>query len=144
MQQYTVCFLLSQSGKEVLLLKKDHTDFAGKYNGVGGKCEKDEAPYNCALREIEEETGAEVSGTLKWLGTLTIPMDCGVHDPEGCTLFFYSAKVEKSEVNQQEGESEQLCWFPVSEVVSAPPTDGRFAGSGDLQYFVKVAVDGYV
>lgn len=37
MLECTVCLLLCRETQSVLLLRKDRTDFAGKYNGVGGQ-----------------------------------------------------------------------------------------------------------
>lgn len=139
MMNYTVCFLICRETGCVLLLKKDRTDFVGRYNGVGGKIEANEMPYSGAVREIREETGVDTAGRLYWLGTLMLPDDCGKHDPEGCTLHFYTADVGEDEVSQQVGESEQLAWFPVRVVISSAPTCENFAGRGDVQYFVNLA-----
>lgn len=41
---------------------KKHNDAShGKWIGVGGKCEADESPDECMLREVYEETGLSVS-----------------------------------------------------------------------------------
>lgn len=44
-------------------IKKDHDASHGKWIGVGGKCEDDESPDECMLREVKEETGLEIT---KW------------------------------------------------------------------------------
>lgn len=43
----------------------------GRWNGVGGKLDKDEVPLNCIIRETEEETGMHLEqyksrGVMKW------------------------------------------------------------------------------
>jgi len=53
--QYTICFI--KRGDSILLLNRESPAWMGKWNGVGGKIEKDETPYDCIVREIEEETG---------------------------------------------------------------------------------------
>lgn len=141
MMFYTVCFLFSLDKTEVLLIRKDRTDFAGKYNGVGGKVKAGESFIKSALREIKEETGANVASTLEWLGALSLPWDCLCHDPEGCTLHFFGAVVSKKEVSQQVGETEELKWFPVDYVLDAPVLgDAWLAGEGDVQYFIRQAL----
>lgn len=143
MQKCTVAFLICQETHEVLLIKKDRTDFAGRYNGVGGKVNEGESYYEAAVREIHEETGAEVGDRLVYLGNTVLPEDCATHDPAGVTLSFYTANVEKSEVAQQPGETEQLKWIPIIDVLDTPVTSKVYAGMGDLQYFLNLAVNGY-
>lgn len=58
MKQTTLCYI--DDGARYLMLhrvKKDHDASHGKWIGVGGKCEADESPDECMLREVKEETG---------------------------------------------------------------------------------------
>ncbi len=143
MMHYTVCLLLCDSTQEVLLCKKDRTDFAGRYNGVGGKFNSGETPEECAIREIHEETGANVAGRIRLLGRSWLPQDCAMHDPEGCVLHFFSANVEKNEVCQQPGETEPLEWFSTEEVLNTPVMSNKFAGPGHIQSYLRIAICGY-
>lgn len=62
MKQTTLCYL--DDGSSYLMLhrvKKDHDASHGKWIGVGGKCESDESPDECMLREVREETGLVVT-----------------------------------------------------------------------------------
>ena len=64
MKQTTLCYI--DDGNRYLMLhrvKKEHDASHGKWIGVGGKCEADESPDECMLREVKEETGLEIS---KW------------------------------------------------------------------------------
>ncbi|MCR5592593.1 MAG: NUDIX domain-containing protein [Saccharofermentans sp.] len=62
-KQTTLCYLTK--GEDILFIIKGNTGKnlqnmnAGKYLGVGGHMEDGEAPYECAFREIFEETGIE-------------------------------------------------------------------------------------
>lgn len=62
-KQTTLCYLTK--GDEVLFIVKGDTPKnqknmnAGKYLGVGGHMEEGETPYECALREIYEETSID-------------------------------------------------------------------------------------
>mgnify|MGYP001643455320 CR=1 FL=1 len=58
MKQMTLCYL-QRDGKYLMLhrTKKKNDINEGKWIGVGGKLEPGETPYECALREIKEETG---------------------------------------------------------------------------------------
>ncbi|MGI6496121.1 MAG: NUDIX hydrolase [Kiritimatiellia bacterium] len=70
----TLAYILSPDGKRVLLVhrtfRKDD-DNLGKYNGIGGKIERNEDVASGMTREIREETGLEVvsmrlRGTIAW------------------------------------------------------------------------------
>lgn len=52
--------------------KKKNDIHEGKWVGVGGKIEKGEAPEECAVREVFEETGLKAE-ELKLRGLLTFP-----------------------------------------------------------------------
>lgn len=60
MIQYVVGFMFTLDKNEVVLIRKNRPDWqAGKWNGVGGKCEDDETPANAMKREFLEETGVD-------------------------------------------------------------------------------------
>lgn len=64
MKQTTLCYIAR--GNQYLMLhriKKDHDASQGKWIGVGGKCEGDESPDECMLREVKEETGLDI---IRW------------------------------------------------------------------------------
>ncbi len=58
MKNTTLCYI-EQGGRWLLLHrnKKEHDENAGKWIGVGGKCEEGESPEDCVRREVREETG---------------------------------------------------------------------------------------
>lgn len=64
MKQTTLCYL-ERDGQYLMLhrVKKQNDASHDKWIGVGGKCEADESPDECMLREVKEETGLEV---LSW------------------------------------------------------------------------------
>lgn len=58
MINYVVGFVFDEYNKRVLLIKKNRPEWqVGKYNGVGGKVEDNETPYEAMVRECEEECG---------------------------------------------------------------------------------------
>lgn len=72
----TLGYVLSPDRKRVLLVHRiarpDDAHF-GKYNGLGGKLERDEDVVACIKREIREEAGIEcvslrLRGTISWPG----------------------------------------------------------------------------
>jgi 8-oxo-dGTP diphosphatase len=62
MKQTTLCYI--DNGDSYLMLhrvKKENDASHGKWVGVGGKCEADESPDECMLREVKEETGLAIT-----------------------------------------------------------------------------------
>ncbi len=72
----TLGYILSPDGARVLLVHRNRREgdaHLGKYNGLGGKLERDEDVAACMRREIREESGLEVQemrlrGTVSWPG----------------------------------------------------------------------------
>jgi 8-oxo-dGTP diphosphatase len=72
----TLGYLMSPDGLSVLLIHRnarpDDQHF-GKYNGLGGKLERDESVLDGLAREFREEAGLEIEfpalrGTISWPG----------------------------------------------------------------------------
>ena len=62
MKQTTLCYI--DNGDSYLMLhrvKKENDASHNKWIGVGGKCEADESPDECMLREVREETGLTIT-----------------------------------------------------------------------------------
>lgn len=75
MKQTTLCYL--ERGSQYLMLhrvKKANDASHDKWIGVGGKCEADESPDECMLREVKEETGLTVI-SWRYRGIVTFISD---------------------------------------------------------------------
>lgn len=73
MKLSTLCYI--QRDNQTLMLhriKKENDMHAGKWNGLGGKFEEGETPEECAIREIEEESGL-IAKDITLKGFLTFP-----------------------------------------------------------------------
>ena len=68
MYKYTICFI-RKSDKILLLLNRNKKPNMGMWNGVGGKIEDNETPYEGIIRETFEETGIELS-SVTYKGTV--------------------------------------------------------------------------
>lgn len=72
----TLGFILSPDGQRTLLIhrnKRGDDAHLGKYNGLGGKVERQEDVFSCLRREVYEESGlvceeATLRGTVSWPG----------------------------------------------------------------------------
>ncbi|MCF8261723.1 MAG: 8-oxo-dGTP diphosphatase [Melioribacteraceae bacterium] len=99
---------LQQKGKTLMLLRnKKQNDFhKGKWNGLGGKMEPGESPDECAIREVEEESGYKIQN-LKLAGLITEPLFDGKQDWH---LFLYTSEdFEGEQIISDEGTLE---WIP--------------------------------
>lgn len=60
MTKYCLGFMFNKNETDVLLIQKTKPAWQfGKFNGIGGKLEKDETPYGAMVREFKEETGLD-------------------------------------------------------------------------------------
>jgi 8-oxo-dGTP diphosphatase len=72
----TLVYVLDRDAGAVLMVRRDARpgdDHFGKYNGLGGKLERDEDVVSAARREVREEAGIELAGlvlrgTVTWSG----------------------------------------------------------------------------
>jgi len=111
----TLCYIYD--GAKILMLhriKKQNDMHAGKWNGLGGKVEAGETPEACAIREIKEESGLEVSAPqLK--GFITFPNFDGKND---WYVFVYRFDTFSGElIDSPEGVLE---WIPQSALSELP------------------------
>jgi len=61
MQHATLCLIIDEKYKKILLGMKKRGFGEGKWNGFGGKPKKGEKFHDAAAREIKEETGLKIS-----------------------------------------------------------------------------------
>lgn len=95
----------------VLLMKRNKEPNLGQWVGPGGKIEKDEAPYECAIREVREETGFETHRILL-RGIVSIVMPT---IPQPCMQFLFAVTDFSGQLVADEREG-TLHWWPVDEV----------------------------
>ena len=72
MRYTTLCYLENPAGEYLMLhrVKKENDCNRDKWIGIGGKFLDGESPEECALREINEETGLTVTG-YRYRGIVT-------------------------------------------------------------------------
>lgn len=75
MKQTTLCYM-ERDGQYLMLhrIKKANDASHDKWIGVGGKCEGDESPDECMMREVQEETGLTIT-QWKYRGIVTFISD---------------------------------------------------------------------
>jgi len=109
----TLCFLTN--GDHVLLIHgaPDKTLWAGLYNGIGGHIESGEDIYSACLREIEEETGLNIT-EIQLCGVITVDTS----DEIGVCVFVFRGKCQRIvPVSSAEGIVE---WVNQDEIAKLP------------------------
>ncbi|MBR4229530.1 MAG: 8-oxo-dGTP diphosphatase [Bacteroidales bacterium] len=108
MRQTTLCYI--DDGASYLMLhrvKKANDASHGKWIGVGGKCEADESPDECMLREVKEETGLEI---MRWRyrGIVTFISDTWPNE----YMHLFTATEWKGEPDMSIDDEGELAWIP--------------------------------
>ncbi len=75
MKQTTLCYI-EKDGAYLMMhrVKKQNDENKDKWVGIGGKLEAGESPFDCARREIAEETGI-IPNNLRYRGIITFVSD---------------------------------------------------------------------
>ncbi len=99
-------------------VKKKEDINKDKWVGIGGKFESGETPFDCAKREIKEETGVVATG-LKYRGLVTFISD--LYGTEYMHLFTADGYIGNIDYNCTEGE---LVWVKKEDVKNLPIWEG--------------------
>jgi 8-oxo-dGTP diphosphatase len=127
LQAYVVGFAFLALGEHLVLIQKTRPAWqAGKWNGVGGKVEKNERPLAAMVREFKEETGA-----------LTAKSDwdhfASVVGPDGSIVHFYRGTFAMLQVQTKTDEIVSIAhvneWLRRSDLVD------------NLHYLIPMAMD---
>ena len=118
MKLTTLCYI-EQEDKYLMLhrIKKENDLNHDKWIGVGGKFEQDEAPEECLLREVLEETGPTLT-KYRARGIITFISD--EWEMEYMHLFT-ATEFEGTMTECSEGE---LVWVPKAEVLNLTLWEG--------------------
>ena len=119
MKNTTLCYIEKENSYLMMhRIKKKNDVNQDKWVGVGGKFENGESPYDCARREIYEETGL-LANSLFYRGIVTFVSD--VYGTEYMHLFTCEDFSGKLKEDCDEGE---LLWIDKSEVTNLPIWEG--------------------
>ena len=127
MKNTTLCYLEKEDSYLLLhRICKENDVNAGKWVGVGGHFEEGESPFDCAIREVYEETGLALA-EARYRGVVTFVSD--TYETEQMHLFTSSACVgEMTSCN--EGVLE---WVKKKDIPSLP------LWTGDLIFLALLA-----
>lgn len=119
----TLGYVLSPDRERVLMIHRNAREddqHLGKYNGLGGKMERDEDIATCMRREIREEAGIDcvemrLRGTLSWPGF-------GKH---GEDWFGFIFMIDRFEGEPHQGNHEgTLEWVERARLMELPMWEG--------------------
>ncbi|MBR4229812.1 MAG: 8-oxo-dGTP diphosphatase [Bacteroidales bacterium] len=114
MRQTTLCYI--DNGDSYLMLhrvKKANDASHGKWIGVGGKCEADESPDECMLREVREETGLEIT-EWHYRGIVTFISDTWPNE----YMHLFTATTWNGEPDMSIDDEGTLAWIPKSDLMN--------------------------
>ena len=105
------CMVITKEKEpKVLLIQRGHEPFKGCWAFPGGFMNMDETTEQCAVRELEEETGLKVAD-IQQIGAYS-KVD---RDPRGRTVTVaYLAVIEKPEAVKGLDDAAKAQWFPIS------------------------------
>ena len=119
MIETTLCYIEKNGAYLMMHRNKKQNDINhDKWIGVGGKFKHGETPFDCALREIKEETGLTPIG-LTHRGIVEFITD--KYPPENMHLFTSNGYHGNLNENCDEGE---LVWINKKDVYSLPIWEG--------------------
>ena len=103
------CVVIAQATREVLLIQRGIEPFKGCWAFPGGFMNMDETTEQCAIRELEEETGLRLS-KIQQIGAYS-KVD---RDPRGRTITVaYLAIVDEPAIVTGQDDATKTQWFPV-------------------------------
>ena len=116
----------------LLLARRAHEPYRGRWDIPGGFLEEDEHPLDCLRRELHEETGLEVEPT-EFVGVWIDRYGPGDRDRVTLNLY-WTARAVGGQARAADDVIE-LRWFPLDEL---PPSDElAFTTVGDVLAAVR-------
>ena len=153
MKNTTLCYV-EREGAYLMLhrVKKKNDENAGKWVGVGGHFEEGESPYDCAVREIFEETGL-CAARMRYRGVVTFVSDR--YETEQMHLFTVDDFVgdacfpvyDGRETDTPDCVEGNLAWVKKEDVLTLPLWEGdqlflSLLASGEPFFSLKLVYTG--
>lgn len=146
--QLVATLLFVVRGDQILLIRKKRGLGEGKINGPGGKVDPGETPFQCALRETQEELLIDATG-VRELGELSFQF------ADGLSIHVHVFRADGYHGEPTETPEAQPLWFDINKIpydemwvddrhwlphlLAEQRFDGRFIFDGDamLDYELK-------
>jgi 8-oxo-dGTP diphosphatase len=132
-KKYVVGFIFDLEMEHVLLLNRIKPPFEGLFNGVGGKIEEGETPFQAMIRELKEETGMDNSQYSEPKKMVTLLL-------EGIELTaFYTVVKETPSYELTPTDEGVLSWLHIEFNRLLYADNELLAGDGNIPYFIRLA-----
>jgi ADP-ribose pyrophosphatase YjhB (NUDIX family) len=109
----TASALCLDDDRRLLLARRAHEPFRGRWDTPGGFVEEDEHPLDALRRELREETGLEIE-PLEFFGVWMDRYGAGDDDRVTLNLFWTVRAVGGEE--RPDDDVAELCWFALDEL----------------------------
>ncbi len=116
---------------EILMIHRNAKDRAsvdthqGKWNGLGGKCERDESPLDAAVREVKEESGLDLPvSSYHALGVIQFP-NFNAQKSEDWIVFVFTAEWNSQQPYRSSSEGD-LHWVSRGDLTALNLWPGDF------------------
>jgi len=114
--------IYARCGDRILMIEKGASGdgtHTGKWNGLGGKCEANEAPVAAASREFFEEAGLDLpTGRFSSLGWILFPQFKARKNEDWlCFVFTLELSLEESKQVAVSSEEGELRWINVADIL---------------------------
>lgn len=120
------------------MLRRKHPPNEGLWNGLGGKIEAGETPAESVRREVMEEAGMDVSGSMRYAGVVT--WNLGADPTSGSRgMHAFVAEVEGDDVPRRPRLTPEglLAWKPLEWVCDR----GNDSVVGNIPRFLPTMLD---
>ena len=141
MKNTTLCYI-EKNGQYLMLhrTKKENDINHDKWIGVGGKCEENESPEDCLLREVREETGLTLT-QFSLCGVITFLSD----EWEGEYMYLFHATDYTGQI--AECDEGVLEWIDKEKAIALPTWEGdkiflRLMDEGGPFFSLKLRYEG--
>lgn len=133
---YVVGFLFTPGKSKVVVIRKKKPAWqAGRCNGVGGKIERFETPYQAMCREFEEEAGVEVAD---WEEYVTLVACNKPGPPSTVTVHFFRSFDEDGFRQSHSTTDEEIIKADVRSIITGSFT---FEIIPNLRWLIPMAAD---
>ena len=101
--------VIVRKGDCILLMKRQNSHGDGTWSMPGGHLEYGESPEECAIREVEEEVGVQISGPV----FRTITNDIFEHEGKHYVTIWMEGRYVSGEARVNSArEMSEVGWFP--------------------------------
>lgn len=134
MQEYVLGLVFDEDAIELVLVRKAKPDFqAGKLNGIGGKIEYGESPYQAMVREGVEEAGRE----FNWQYFTKLVFDSGA-------MYCYWAKARLDDLPFENDVGEPYEFYLAASICGTTPGTDRYGDPecmSNIPWLVAMAIE---